>query len=96
MAPVPLIQSQNIQNHENSPPPLVIITDQETCSSPTINFKNSPRTARSGEALPSDNPIVVNKTQNYLSNNTPLPTSDETHPVGVNRASKPRSYEEHL
>ncbi|CAF3898928.1 unnamed protein product [Rotaria sp. Silwood2] len=92
--PVALDQLNNINDQENSPPPLIIDTDKETCSSHSIMSDYFPRTEPIGERLPSDQRNAANKTYNYLSNNPTRSPFNENRSVGDDQPNKERPPEE--
>jgi hypothetical protein len=88
LEPVPLDQHKNIQDQENSPPPLIIDTDKETCSSQSILSDYFPRTEPIGERLPYGAPNAANKTNNFLASNPTRSIFIENRPVGIDRSNK--------
>ena len=97
LEPVLFDQPENTKDQENSsPPPLIIDTDTETCSSQSLMSDYIPRTEPIGERLSSGTRIAVNKTHNDLSSNATHSTLIENHSIGIDRLNKERSSEGNL
>ena len=85
---VPFDQRENIEDRENSPPPLIIDTNKGTCSSQSIMSNYFPRTEPIGERLPSGARNAVDKTHNYVRSNQARPTTNENSSVWTDRSNK--------
>ncbi len=96
LKPVSVDEHKNVNDGENSPPPLIIDIDKETCSSQSIMSNYFPRTEPVGERLPRCTSNATNKTQNQLSNKSTYFTSIENRPVDIDRFNKERLPEENL
>ncbi len=90
LKPVPLDQHTNVNDGENSPPPLIIDIDKETCSTQSIMSNYFPRTEPIGERLPRCTSNATNKTHSTYF------TSIENRCVGVDRLNNERLPEGNL
>jgi len=77
LEPVPLDQQENDNDHESSPPPLIIDIEKEVPYSQPVMSDYFPQREPLGERLPRLTSNDSNKTQNYLTTNPTRLISDE-------------------
>ncbi|CAF0785731.1 unnamed protein product [Rotaria sordida] len=93
LTPVPLDQHTNINDQENTPPPLIIDVVKQTCPSQSIMSDHFLRSESIGKHLPCHTTNAIHTTSNYLANNSTRFISYENRSVNIDQSNKERPPE---